>query len=594
MKNQKGITLISLVITIILIIILASVAVYTGFDTYENMKVKAFVAKMKTMQEAVDKLCDKYTIQEINTLGTGLPADAITVFNTVKLDDSKKSWYSEAGDDNEINYRYFSIDDVSSVLGLKDFDTPIFLNPRTRNVIALKGIKYEDKMYYRQYDLPNGQTLVTPNTDTNFTLETSFKTFDNKAVIYVDTDKDIAELKYYKQKEDGSFGNAIISKNLKEITITESGTYKVEAKVLSSSTENISEESLSVKDGEIIKTSPNLEITIVNKPMLVSGMTPVKYDDSGSQEDTMASDKDWYNYSSDKKMWANARLSDGSVYVWIPRYAYHIDETNKVIDIEFMKENSSLLTTSGDSLSNNYEVMPAFQNGTNSDFANGEWDSELMGIWIAKYEASVDGDYAKAIPGVTATCNRSITDIKTYCNNIKTKVSDMNLSNVDTHLMKNSDWGAATYLTCSKYGNTTISHKQGFSTQIISEANTSTGNYYGIDGLIGGTQEIVAAGIDISSLNSTNVSNKYATLYNSDKTKNNIDGDGIKNISWLEDGNYQYPDSNNKFFARGGYNNNGSHNYQYNNIFAYLNVPETNDNDKYNYTGFRPVLIVEY
>lgn len=59
----------------------------------------------------------------------------------------------------------------------------------------------------------------------------------------------------------------------------------------------------------------------VNAPQLVEGMTPVKW--NGSQwVETTTDDKEWYNYS--KKQWANVRLADGSMFVWIPRYAYKI------------------------------------------------------------------------------------------------------------------------------------------------------------------------------------------------------------------------------------------------------------------------------
>ena len=150
MKNEKGITLVALVITIILMMILLSVSIETGFTTYENMKVQAFIAKMITVQEAVDKLCDKYSIQEINEMGSS--------FNSVENDTEKNvlsnlinvenrpqlNWYELAGDSNTSNYRYFSIDDISSILGIKDFDTPIFFNPRTRKDIEDSFSKYKE------------------------------------------------------------------------------------------------------------------------------------------------------------------------------------------------------------------------------------------------------------------------------------------------------------------------------------------------------------------------------------------------------------------------------------------------------------------
>ena len=117
MKKENGITLISLVITIILIMILAAVGTYTGVQVFENMRVRAFVARMKTVQEAVDKLCDKYTVNEINSMGSGLPVEVEQLFNTItgEWGETKGSWYTDAGDDIATNYRYFSKDDIKNI-----------------------------------------------------------------------------------------------------------------------------------------------------------------------------------------------------------------------------------------------------------------------------------------------------------------------------------------------------------------------------------------------------------------------------------------------------------------------------------------------
>ena len=85
-----------------------------------------------------------------------------------------------------------------------------------------------------------------------------------------------------------------------------------------------------------------------NSPKVTTGMIPIKWKNNSwvvcSQDD-----KDWYNYD-DKKEWANVMLSDGtykadtvsigqtvaerdlgSMYVWIPRYAYKIAVIHVII-----------------------------------------------------------------------------------------------------------------------------------------------------------------------------------------------------------------------------------------------------------------------
>ncbi|MFR0921548.1 MAG: hypothetical protein ACLSG7_00255, partial [Clostridia bacterium] len=62
----------------------------------------------------------------------------------------------------------------------------------------------------------------------------------------------------------------------------------------------------------------------VNKPELMTGMSAIKFTEptdsaEGTTVDTSSSDKEWYNY--ENKKWANAKTEDGSMWVWIPRYA---------------------------------------------------------------------------------------------------------------------------------------------------------------------------------------------------------------------------------------------------------------------------------
>ena len=77
----------------------------------------------------------------------------------------------------------------------------------------------------------------------------------------------------------------------------------------------------------------------VNTPKLGSGMTPIKWNGSNWVE-TNGSDPEWYDYTA--KKWANAKTSDGSMWVWIPRYAYSItsgyhSSSAGNIEVEFMK-----------------------------------------------------------------------------------------------------------------------------------------------------------------------------------------------------------------------------------------------------------------
>ena len=76
-----------------------------------------------------------------------------------------------------------------------------------------------------------------------------------------------------------------------------------------------------------------------NEPDLKVGMTPVKFNEAttskkGEIVKTTKEDKDWYSYK-DKK-WANAETQDGSLWVWISRFAYRINSSTQTTDIVFL------------------------------------------------------------------------------------------------------------------------------------------------------------------------------------------------------------------------------------------------------------------
>lgn len=169
MKNERGITLISLVTAVILMMILATITTYTAIESYSSMREQAFVSKMIALQEKVDVFCDQHTVNDINTMGIGY-ADAGTSEKAV-LDEviassaNLKSWFDI---DNIVgNYRFFTTTAIAEKIGLENFDVGIWLNPSTRNVIAVEGVKVDKVMYYRQYDLTGGQSLQAPVINNN-------------------------------------------------------------------------------------------------------------------------------------------------------------------------------------------------------------------------------------------------------------------------------------------------------------------------------------------------------------------------------------------------------------------------------------------
>ena len=373
---------------------------------------------------------------------------------------------------------------------------------------------------------------------------------------------------------------------------------------------------------------------IPNHPILKSEMTGVKYNETtGESIDVNNSDgTDWYSYEDtsiegkeNKSKWANAKVTKegtDSYFVWIPRYAYRIIYFDTVaheneyragtLTEEQALENGyivgysdarGLVDEEGKTPSDMQEPVtsiavgekklrthPAFE----TDLSQGGWSNKLEGIWVAKYEVSQSGTTIKSTPGVSSYRSKTIGDMY-----------DLGYAydrEKESHLMKNSEWGAVAYLTESKYGRngTAVSKNSSSSyytaggsgaTPVTNKLQSTTGNEYGIFDTVGGAYEYVAGYIadssqsygnsfasnnpnDDNAKNDKTESTQYATVYqmatsnsltdNYNLNINKIFGDatietstaGSGTTSWnsaysyfvgIDVGDY-YP-----FFKRGGY-----------------------------------------
>ena len=373
----------------------------------------------------------------------------------------------------------------------------------------------------------------------------------------------------------------------------------------------------------------------VNTPNLGEGMTPIKWDETanegaGDWVETDGSNPEWYDY--ENKEWANAKTADGSMWVWIPRFAYSItsgyhSSSTGTIAVEFMKGTRNETTSGRTSFNNasgqgNWNIHPAFNYG-----------QTVSGIWVAKFEASQSNASSssagssgviKVQPGVQSWRGISVNDIYNKCKSYN--------STLNSHMMKNDEWGAVAYLSKSKYGKETeevwinnsssfitgsagnsasASQNTGTTTDYTSTQGvkaSTTGNVYGVYDMSGGAWEYVAAYVNNGNASLTNYG---ASLVNSSdsKTKNvyakgssdnnssnysanaGVYGDAVyetssngnsSNGSWY--GDYSgFPGTSAPFFIRGGYYNDGSS--------AGVFYFNGNDGGASSNTSFRPVLV---
>ena len=149
-------------------------------------------------------------------------------------------------------------------------------------------------------------------------------------------------------------------------------------------------------------------------------------------------------------------------------------------------------------------------------------------------------------------------------------------SNLESHMLKNSEWGAVVYLTESQYGRngtevTVNNNGETYYTDggagnayITNTVQSSTGNVYGIYDLSGNAYEYVAAAyLSQGDIETTDGSTKYATVYNGISTSSAYKyGDGTYETGGWHSNKDDFTDLSLPFFARGG-----SYDYENTGIF---------------------------
>lgn len=262
-----------------------------------------------------------------------------------------------------------------------------------------------------------------------------------------------------------------------------------------------------------------------NKPVLAEGMIPVIYNMTNNTWVKADINSEWYNY--DAQMWANAvtvtstnrdkyldenyvgeiPLTEiNSMWVWIPRFKYrivgqygtHLDGTAGTagipgaIDIVFEKgtEATGISKTEYKTAFDNkdvnigYYTHPAFRDIDNIGYSEteskGGWDEEITGFWVSKFYGN--GNPNNSTPPTSSNnhstqFNNAINIAGGVLNSSGTVTFSGNSNygftgDIDTHLMKNTEWGAVIYLTQSIYG------KYGNSDYTIGNKNLNKNAYY--------------------------------------------------------------------------------------------------------------------
>lgn len=146
MKNQKGITLITLVVMIVIMLMLAGIVTTAGLDSVRNAKKNSFITELEIIQAKVDMIYQKRKQSEEDVTYYDAIGQDVSVVDQTKLE-TILNGISQEG------YRYFSVEDLKK-LDLDNISQEVIINYDTRDVISVNGIKIDETKYYRLSDIP--------------------------------------------------------------------------------------------------------------------------------------------------------------------------------------------------------------------------------------------------------------------------------------------------------------------------------------------------------------------------------------------------------------------------------------------------------
>ncbi len=165
LKNQKGITMITLTIAIIILVLVSNILIYNGKDG-------VYAKKLENMYNDIESLRDK--VVEYYVQYGRIPADTNIEYQLDGKADLKNNWVST--EENEAG-KFYVIDlkalegvtlnygkdyqKISSTMSSDEISklTDIYIvNDVTQNVFYVKGIKVKDKTYYS--DREKDETVI--------------------------------------------------------------------------------------------------------------------------------------------------------------------------------------------------------------------------------------------------------------------------------------------------------------------------------------------------------------------------------------------------------------------------------------------------
>ena len=136
LNNNKGITLISLTITIIILLIIASVSTISGISAIRYIKYTDAKSQFEVMQSKVNEWYKQWNND----------ADSKVLDYGKSIDECDRTKLAITASGKDLTgYRYFSAEYIKNDLDIQGINYDFLINVKTYSVLLYGGIVYQNK-----------------------------------------------------------------------------------------------------------------------------------------------------------------------------------------------------------------------------------------------------------------------------------------------------------------------------------------------------------------------------------------------------------------------------------------------------------------
>lgn len=321
MKKQNGITLVSLVITIILIVIVASTTIYSSMDRFE-------INKLKKMYNDIELLSDKvnsYYLQ-YNTLPIVLDENQQSIkysYTTIDFEDKNAN-------DNE-NYYIIDLETLEKVslnYGETGFNNTnnsndvYIINEKTHQIYYVKGIEVDKIIYHTVEDKSTLEDTIPPSKPQIKVVSGNLNkngVYTSKVLVELVMGKDalsgVKEM-HMQLKQDGSVIAAEVYTESKVVEIGTSGTYEVSVYCVDNNGNN-SEIATKIVDIDTTLQFAELNIgdyvaydCLAGTSGTLTAPVSTTYSGTGNQTITVTEDRNLYTENVETRQWRVLSIED--------------------------------------------------------------------------------------------------------------------------------------------------------------------------------------------------------------------------------------------------------------------------------------------